>query len=691
MVIPFAGSQTELEELISRARDIRLGPGDSVTVVDNRLEGRMPEISDDEYLRVTAARDRPGSYLARNRGAAEGSGGWLLFIDADVDPPAHLLDLYFATEPEPSTAVLIGAVEDEPVAAGRSSAVARFLLEHSSMSQENTSPGPWGYAQTANCAIRRSAFEDIGGFREDLRSAGDADICFRLRAAGWGFEQRQGARVTHRSRTTLRGLVRQRARHGSGGGWLQRAYPGSSPPSPVPGLVRWSCRETVRAGAKLLRGDRRAAAAIALDPVSSWAFELGRLIPNQIPTPTRNATGLRLGVITDQFPARSETFVTNEVAELRRLGATVLVEATSRPSEPDPGCPATATSYLEDEPVRAKPLALAQLLVRHPLGCLMDVVARRRWRRDEPVRPLRALAPRARRLREAGIGHMHVHFAAGAALDTMRLARIEGIPYSVTAHAYEIFESPANLRDKLRRAAFVTTGCEYNARHLRGVLGEDAGALIHVQVMGVDLETFKRTTPYPGGRNAIGIGRLVEKKGFTHLLDAVAELERREPLERLTIVGDGHLRGELTERITTLGLEHRVELVGALGSPEIRDLLERADVLVMPAVIAANGDRDSMPVVVKEAMAMELPVVVSDEVGLPELVDSEVGRLAAPGDPVALAGAIEEVLQLPAAERVELGRAGRQRVIERCDLSRETGKLTDWIVGEANQVVSSSR
>jgi glycosyltransferase involved in cell wall biosynthesis len=96
----------------------------------------------------------------------------------------------------------------------------------------------------------------------------------------------------------------------------------------------------------------------------------------------------------------------------------------------------------------------------------------------------------------------------------------------------------------------------------------------------------------------------------------------------------------------------------------------------MPCVIAADGDRDSMPVVVKEALAMEVPVVASREVGLPEIVRPEFGRLVPPGDEEALAAALAELLALPAERRAEMGRAGREHVREHADSRTETAKLS---------------
>ena len=118
-----------------------------------------------------------------------------------------------------------------------------------------------------------------------------------------------------------------------------------------------------------------------------------------------------------------------------------------------------------------------------------------------------------------------------------------------------------------------------------------------------------------------------------------------------------------------------VELLGPRDPDEVRELLERADVLAMPCVVAADGDRDSMPVVVKEALAMEVPVVASNEVGLPELVKPGWGTLVSPGDPIALADALEELLALPRDQRIAMGRRGREWVLKHCSVEREAERL----------------
>jgi colanic acid/amylovoran biosynthesis glycosyltransferase len=390
---------------------------------------------------------------------------------------------------------------------------------------------------------------------------------------------------------------------------------------------------------------------------------------------------LRVAILVDQFPRLSETFVAEEAMALQRRGHAVRVEARTRSAEPNPAVAAELpVRYMGDDGLPRKLADLTWLVLRHPLACARDAIGRRRWRRDEEVRPLRSLAPVARRVVRARERHLHAHFAAWAALDAMRLSRLLGVPYSVATHGYDIFREPRNLREKHERAAFAVTDCDYSLDHLRALLDAPHGDRIHRLVLGVDGERFRRRGPRADEPQAtvLAVGRLTEKKGFRHLLDAAAEARASVPMS-VRVVGGGELRGELEAQIADLGLDGAVELLGPRPPAEVREQLEAADLLVMPCVVAANGDRDTMPVVVKEALAMEVPVVASDEVGLPEAVRPDWGRLAPPGDAAALARAIVELLELPPERRAEMGRAGRAWVLEHASLERETEKLEDLI------------
>jgi GT2 family glycosyltransferase len=283
VVIPVAGSAADVADVVTRARGLALAEGDTVTVVDNRGNGLLGAHAAEGggSAEVLVADGVRSSYFARNAGAQRGSAPWLLFLDADVHAPPDLLDRLFADEPGPRTAILAGAVLDEPVGATGSPAARYAELRHS-MSQEVTlGHGRWAFAQTANGAVRREAFEAVGGFRERVRSGGDADLCWRLIAAGWEMERRSGAAVVHRNRATVAGMLRQRFRHGSGAGWLAREHAGAMPGRRWPGLAWWSVRRAAAGVAALARGDRDGAICGLLDGPAVWAFELGRLVPNR--------------------------------------------------------------------------------------------------------------------------------------------------------------------------------------------------------------------------------------------------------------------------------------------------------------------------------------------------------------------------------------------------------------------------
>jgi mycofactocin glycosyltransferase len=284
VVVPFRGSEADLEAAVARLGGLALGPGDSVSVV---IDGSAPRavIGAVSVLGSQVGRT-PGR--ARNLGAAAGSADWIAFLDADVEPPSDLLDRYFVPEPSDAVGVLAGGVQDEAVPAD-APAVARYFYIRGATSQDDTFRfDDWGFPKTANVAVRRSAFDAVGGFREDIRAADDADLSYRLRSAGWVLERRERASVVHHGRQTLRSFVSQKAVHGSGGAWLERRYPGSFPARRPLGLLWWALRTAAGGLVAAARArDRDRALWALLEPVEALAFEFGRLLPNERPLPPR--------------------------------------------------------------------------------------------------------------------------------------------------------------------------------------------------------------------------------------------------------------------------------------------------------------------------------------------------------------------------------------------------------------------
>lgn len=284
MVVPFRGEPAELEGVRRRLARIRLSSGDTVVVVDNTPGREASDVAVSDGVEVIHAADREAPAYARNRGAARGSADWLVFLDADVEARQDLLELYFEPQPRERTALLAGGIVDEPVPPG-GPAAARYAYLRRFMSQEDTlDVGQWGFPKTANVACRRSAFEELGGFREDIRSGEDADLTFRLKAAGWEVERREQASVVHHNRQTVRSFAAQKLVHGAGMAWVERAYPGASVPRRLPGLAWWGIRTTARRLARAVRTrDRDEAIWALLEPLELIVHELGRWLPNERP------------------------------------------------------------------------------------------------------------------------------------------------------------------------------------------------------------------------------------------------------------------------------------------------------------------------------------------------------------------------------------------------------------------------
>ncbi len=289
-----------------------------------------------------------------------------------------------------------------------------------------------------------------------------------------------------------------------------------------------------------------------------------------------------------------------------------------------------------------------------------------------------AMAPAARRL---GVGHIHAHFATGANVAAKVMADLVGVPFSFTTHAVGIFARPTRLCATLRAGRFHVTISEYNRRALARRCGASAAAKVHVIRDAVDARAFavaeRRTGPRP---RILSVGRLVEKKGHSVLLEALAILAAEDTNFEAVIVGDGPERGRLEALINRHGLAGRVELRGAATLDVVRGLHATSDIFALASIIAADGDRDGIPVSIMEAMAAGLPVVSTTVSGIPELVSDAVGRLVKPGDAPALAHALGALLADPGARR-RLGDAAVAEVTAKCNVAEAGRRLAALFAG----------
>ena len=397
----------------------------------------------------------------------------------------------------------------------------------------------------------------------------------------------------------------------------------------------------------------------------------------------------RIGYVVRRYPRYSETFIVREILAHEEAGADIEIFALRPPNDTHfqdliarVRSPVTYV-YLPAEGLVAESLAAATLTVSYfwqALAAASDVLpglwSALEGARNEEARHVYQAVVLARHVRSRGIGHLHAPFAHENTTVARLAAHFADISYSFTARAKDIFHESVRSEDlsrKLRDAAGVITISDYHLAYLREHFGVAAA---HVQRIynGLDLDEFTYQAPDRREPLILAIGRLVEKKGFADLIDACAILARADCPFQCRIVGGGTLKDRLTGQIERLGLRGRIELVGPRPQREVIALIRRAAVLAAPCIIASDGDRDGLPNVIQEALALGTPVVSTDVTGIPEVVrDGETGMTVPQRDPPALAAALKALLQ-ESSLRVRLASGGRRLIDAEFDIRKNAAR-----------------
>ena len=288
----------------------------------------------------------------------------------------------------------------------------------------------------------------------------------------------------------------------------------------------------------------------------------------------------------------------------------------------------------------------------------------------------------ARAARAQGVTHLHAHFASVATTVARMAGKIADLPYSFTAHAKDIFHEdvdPEDLKAKFADAHHSITISQYNVDDLKRRFPESTATLKLVR-NGLDLDRFPfverpaRTADRPA--RLLAVGRLVEKKGFEHVVEAVARLRAEGHDVTAEIAGDGPLAADLRRRIEEHGLTEHVHLLGPITQAEVAELLGTRDVFVAPFVVGSDGNADGLPTVLLEAMARGLPCVAADVTAVGEVVKTgETGWLVPTGDTAALTAAVAEAIA-PDADHSALAAAARTQIEDLFDSAGQAGRLS---------------
>jgi len=421
--MPFAGTRAEAQTALDALHALSVGPEDELILADN--SGTVPDPDPTARVTVVAVTGEQSPSHARNAGAERAARAWVLFLDADCQAPADLLDRFFAAAVPEDVGALVGAVVPAP---GGTGLAARYGAAKSFLDQDaHLSHGYMPRAAAANLLVRRTAFEAVGGFYEGVRAAEDTDFSWRLQRAGWRLEGRREAAVEHRYRTTVRALRRQWRGYAAGRAWLARRYEGFEP---EPALARAGRRVLRRRGGRATaraavpgsapsplprRGGLERGQFLALDAVLGVEELAGLALSNRPRRVGREPA--RVVLVADRFPERGDP-----LADFALTLAGARVEAAARPEAPAARAVRGLTiDYREDDGAAARALASARLLTRHPLRSARDLVTRRS---GGPRLP--AIAPAVVRLLRDGDARVHPLGGEDARAVARRVARLAG-------------------------------------------------------------------------------------------------------------------------------------------------------------------------------------------------------------------------------------------------------------------------
>lgn len=383
---------------------------------------------------------------------------------------------------------------------------------------------------------------------------------------------------------------------------------------------------------------------------------------------------MRVLIVVSQFPELHETFILKEILALAEGGVALrilsLKNCRDRIIHPESWKLLPSTRYAPLSSLRILGEGILECL-RHPVRatlCLGDVFSEGKG----IFSLLKAFAVYfkslafARNVRRWHPTHLHAHWATLPTASAKILSRLLDIPFSFTAHAWDLYVKNPTLRKKVEKSAFVVTCTAYNRDFLIS-LSPESREKIYLNYHGVALDHFqRREVPHERKPLILSVGRLVETKGFLTLIQALSLLkEKGIPFESV-FVGEGPLQRRLEEEVRRLRLEN-IRLVGSLSRAELLPYYQNASCFVAPSEVAPNGDRDGIPNVLLEAMAMALPVVSTEISGIPEVVFSgRNGLLVSQKDPKALSEAIAKILT-DKSLAARYGEEARKTVIEKFD------------------------
>lgn len=396
----------------------------------------------------------------------------------------------------------------------------------------------------------------------------------------------------------------------------------------------------------------------------------------------------KLAYLMSRFPKVTETFVLYEIIEIESQGIPIEIFPLLQEKEDIVHPEADAlTSRAHYNKVFSASTLKAQLywLSKNPIRYFTtwlkvitgNLPSPKFLGRAIVIMPLAGLF--AQKMQQLGVTHVHAHFATHSLLAAYIVHQLTGIPYSVTAHAHDIYVNRTMLGEKLKYADFIVAISDYNRRLLSDLYGKDIENKIEVIHCGIDPEIFKPRDAVQLSEKftIVCVGSLSEYKGQTYLINACKQLkEKNIPFECL-FIGAGDDRPQLEQQAVDAGLQAEVQFMGRQPRQVVSDTLAKANVMVLPSVVTKSGKKEGIPVALMEALATQIPVITTRISGIPELVEDGVtGWLVPPRDANALAEALVDVYENPQVAQ-QRAREGREKVLHEFNLIKNSQALSE--------------
>lgn len=389
-----------------------------------------------------------------------------------------------------------------------------------------------------------------------------------------------------------------------------------------------------------------------------------------------------IGYVVNEYPVASETFITTEMRALQQLGMCIkpftfkIAQGPTHPGDEE---------FVEQlkNPVQVSHVRVLKLFPK-----LLFLLPFSGWKgvlfalRQKGIRSRSLLLQGIKLaclLDDAECGHVHAHFAWVATSSAIVAARLLGIGVSFTGHGSDIYKTPCDLPLKLQNADFVVAVCKRMQNDMRKLAPT---ANVKVVPCGVDTDYFQPMKKRHSDRHHfLYLGRISETKGVDHLIRAMTHIppERRPHID---IAGDGPLLDKFQTLSARLGVQHWLHFIGPVTRDWVRDNAAAYKAMVLPFCRSDNGQMDTGPLVLKEAMALKVPIITTDIMTQSEFLDDNCASIVPSANPEALAACIQAVMagrgefnELRIAGRVERAYIKVQQQLSAMTQARSLKKL----------------